>query len=144
MKLETTLGSLVLGLMMIAMPAAVAFHGAEYDAYGQAVGPDATIYNVHVHWGGYAGPVFTVDITTLDTNTVVVHSSFLGVWWARGPGVPGGEVLLYKAASADPLILFQIQGIVYNTFNPCHQHMLYVGNYQLYQLVLTVDEGCPF
>jgi hypothetical protein len=132
-------------------PLAGAFHGASYHATGQAIGTDGVVYNAAVDWCGYdayyrgCGGYETYHVVITDATTGAAKAdsgSFPGTWQGGGPEWGNNEILLYHGTSTDPAVSFDLKGVVWNQFSPCHSKMVYVGNYQDYQLVLTVDQGC--
>lgn len=150
MRNAILLGTAVLAVLATA-PLAGAFHGASYHATGQAVGLDGKVYDATVDWCGYdasyrhCGGYSTYHVVLTDANTgaVAVDSGqFAGAWVGYGGARGNEEVLLYHGTSTDPTISFDLKGVIWNQFSPCQSKMLYVGNYQTYQLALTVDQTC--
>lgn len=137
-----------MGLLLTASPMASAFHGGSYHATGQAIGPDGTVYNAVVDWCGYDARLgcpydnFHVVLTDAVTGAPVADSMFRGAeQFGYIPTYGGNELLSYHGYSVDSAVSFDVKGLVYNKLtSPPASHMLYVGNYEAYQLLLTVDQ----
>lgn len=147
--------------VLLLVPAATAFHGGPYKAKGEARlrdGPtdlDPQTYDAVVTYGGFANEYFTVNITDQDTGEIVVHDEFPGVE-ALNPGIP----LITPCIEGDQLIGMReiiapywshdtAQDVDFNLFgyqklDGCQnsQEMRYEGNYNDYELSLTVWQEC--
>jgi hypothetical protein len=156
------LGALGLVSLML-LPAAIAVHGEGYDAYGTAIIKDAnglpqTTYLVHVNWGGYEFPYFTVTLKDPTTQGIVSKETFPGGWEANGPVFLGTELLTYHgyAVIGSPgwggfggtpdSAHFDINGFQYQQVTggaPNKAVMYYSGNYWNYDLTLVVPYLVP-
>lgn len=139
---------LLLAIATLAMtaPSALAVHGSPYTAYGVAT-LNGNVYDAVVEWTGYWNPTgpsnsFIVTISVPNTGEVLVNNHlFPGTWQSPCFCYGGTEFFFpYHAWDTANDVNFDIKGLQTLQINTGNQFMVYVGNYNAYELVLVVDD----